>query len=42
MASATRKVLIVDDDPWVGKLVEFVARDLGYQYAPATDALKAA
>lgn len=41
MASATRKVLIVDDDPWVGKLVEFVARDLGYEPLLARDGAEA-
>src|SRR5690606_35141502 len=41
MAAVTRKVLIVDDDPWVGKLVEFVARDLGYEPLLARDGAEA-
>lgn len=38
---AARKVLIVDDDPWVGKLVEFVARDLDFQPIHARDGAEA-
>lgn len=41
MSAVTRKVLIVDDDPWVGKLVEFVARDLGYEPLLARDGAEA-
>lgn len=41
MASSGRKLLIVDDDPWVAKLVEFVGRDLGFDPVIARDGAQA-
>ena len=41
MPGAARKILIVDDDPWVGKLVEFVARDLDFEPLMARDGAEA-
>src|SRR5260370_40697064 len=30
MAGSGRKILVVDDDPWIAKLLEFVASDAGH------------
>jgi DNA-binding response OmpR family regulator len=41
MTGVARKILIVDDDPWVGKLVEFVARDFDFEPLMARDGAEA-
>src|SRR5260370_41003423 len=30
MAGSGRKILVVDDDPWIAKMLEFVASDAGH------------
>ena len=30
MAVASRKILVVDDDPWIAKMLEFVCSDAGH------------
>ena len=30
MGRSGRKILVVDDDPWIAKMLEFVANDAGH------------
>ncbi len=41
MGTAARKILVVDDDPWIAKMLEFVASDAGHTAVVCKDGLDA-
>ena len=41
MGTAARKILVVDDDPWIAKMLEFVASDAGHVAVVCKDGLDA-
>ncbi len=41
MAQTGRKILVVDDDPWIAKMLEFVATDAGHTAVVCKDGVDA-
>jgi DNA-binding response OmpR family regulator len=41
MVQTGRKILVVDDDPWIAKMLEFVATDAGHTAVVCKDGVDA-